>query len=103
MRLELFWGMLSILAMLAAVPDARSATLNVPIDYLLGEALIQAETGDTILIQAGTHLVDDELEIFDNDLTIRGASGIPADVIIQNDDGEGPFFTVHLPKVWVGR
>jgi hypothetical protein len=92
-RLEIFWGFLSILAILGVGPAAQSATLNVPIDYLLGEALIQAETGDTILIQPGTHLVDDELEVFDNDLTIRGDSGNPADVIIQNDDGEGPFFT----------
>lgn len=77
------------LALLAFPASAAAATIDVTGDPEtgLGEAILEAEAGDTILIPAGTYLLTegDVLEV--KDLTLRGA-GENQTTVIPSGGGE---------------
>lgn len=74
---------LCALAVLLIAAQAQSATLLVPEDFLIHEALVAAMTGDVISLRAGNHFALDDLEVLVDDLTIEGRTDNPEDVVIQ--------------------
>ncbi len=74
------------LTMTCGAPDARAAVINVPGDIAsLSVAIAVAADGDEVVIasSASPYLVFPGLEVTDKTLIIRGATGNPADVVID--------------------
>ena len=71
------------LASFAVSCTAWSATLLVPEDHLIHEAVQLAASGDTISVAAGVNIASDSLEIKVDNLTIEGRTGVAGEVIIQ--------------------
>jgi hypothetical protein len=78
----------TIAALLALAAPAAGAEIKVTGDEIngLGDAIAQAETGDTILIPAGNYLLQQGDVLEEKDLTLRGAG---ADVTTITPSGGG--------------
>lgn len=81
----------TLLAVLALTGAAQGATLNVPSAMYpsLPIAITAAASGDEIVLASGTYLAVPGFVVTNKRLTIRGATGDPADVVLDGFDVEG--------------
>jgi hypothetical protein len=81
---------LVLTAMILAAAPASAATINLTPGDSIQTAIDSASGGDEIVLAAGTYM--ESIDFLGKAITVRGASGDPADTII---DGNGAFHVVQ--------
>ncbi len=95
-----------LIALLAVAAPASAAEVPVTGDQVngLGEAILEAETGDTLVIPEGNYLLTQGDTLEEKDLTLRGA-GVNATTITPSGGGDAlddPGVTVETDTLTVG-
>lgn len=81
---------LLVTAITGTLPERSGEVINVQNPQELQEALVEADSGDTILLEDGTYRLESSLRIENKEnLTIKGASGDPEKVILMGGGWDG--------------
>jgi len=81
---------LLITAIVGTLPERNGEVIHVRNSQELQQALLEADSEDTILLEDGTYRLEASLRIENKEnLTIRGASGDPAKVVLMGGGWDG--------------
>ncbi len=81
---------LLVTAITGTLPERSGEVINVQNPQELQQALVKADSGDTILLEDGTYRLESSLRIENKEnLTIKGASGDPEKVILMGGGWDG--------------